>query len=446
MELIYHYLWKHRVFGYPLTTVDGQALVVRSPGRHNDDAGPDFSGAKILIAGQEWVGNVEIHVKASDWFLHGHDRDRAYDSVILHVVAVDDARIRRPDGSEIPQTVVTLPPEFHIAYRHLTADLREIRCASFIPMFPPMVKTDWLESLAVERLQMKAERLLDYRRQLDGDWEQAVFTAMARGLGFGLNALPFEMLAKSIPLKYIYHHADNLEQVEALLLGQAGLLDSSRHIFDDYYQMLCREYIFLARKYGLRPMRADLWKYSRSRPQNFPHRRIAMLATALHEGVQFAKGLEKAAGDIDALLEFFDWRLDGYWGRHYGFGDMGEERVMPRTLSVASKELLIINVAAPFYYAHARVSGNIEVGEKASNMLMLLNAERNSKTSCWRGCGLDPEDALQSQALIHLRDEYCDRNRCLDCRFGHYLLRHHARGRLFDWKRVEENTFIEIPD
>lgn len=446
MELIYHYLWKHRVFGTALNTVDGRELKVQWPGRHNDDAGPDFTDARITIGGQKWVGNVEIHVKASDWFAHGHDNDRAYDSVILHVVAVDDARVHRPDGSLIPQMVLTLPPDFFLTYRQLMSDFKGTRCAPLIGMLPPMVKTGWLETLAVERLQMKADRLLDYRNRLKGDWEQAVFTAVARGLGFGLNGQPFEMLAMNLPLKYVYHHADNLEQVEALLLGQAGLLDPQRHMFDEYYQTLCREYFFLARKYGLRPMRGDVWKYSRSRPQNFPHRRIAMLAAALHDGVQFAKGLERANGDIDGLLEFFDWRLDGFWGRHYGFGDMGEERVMPRTLSDASKELLIINVAAPFYYAHARVTGNIELGERAANMLMLLDPERNSKIDSWRSCGIVPEDALHSQALIHLRDEYCDRSRCLDCRFGHYYLRHHAGGHLFDWKRVEENTFVEVED
>lgn len=446
MELIYHYLWKHKVFGQPLTTVNGESLSVQSPGRHNEDSGPDFSDARITIGGQKWVGNVEIHVKASDWYAHGHDRDRAYDSVILHVVAVDDARVRRQDGREVPQVVVTMPPGFFMTYARLTADLKGTRCSSLLAELPPMVKTDWLESLAIERLHHKARRLLDYNTQAGNDWEQAVFTAVARGLGFGLNGQPFEMLAKSLPLKYVYHHADDLMQVEALLLGQAGFLDPQKHMFDEYFQELCREYMFLSRKYGLRPMRPEVWKYARTRPQNFPHRRIAMLARALHDGVRFSSGLVEADADIDKLLEFFDWRLDGFWGRHCGFGDMGGEIVMPRTLSDASKELLIINVAAPFYYAHAQLTGDIELAERGANMLALLPGERNSKTASWRACGIDADDALRSQALIHLRDEYCDRNRCMDCRFGHYLLRCHGRGRIFDWDRTRDNVFVEVPE
>lgn len=446
MELIYHYLWKHKVFGKPLATVSGKRVVVQSAGKHNEDAGPDFTDCRITIEGQKWIGNVEIHVKASDWYLHRHDKDKAYDSVILHVVAVDDARIYRQDGSEIPQVVITMPQDFYITYSRLTSDLRNIRCSSLLPMLPDMVKTDWFESLAIERLQFKAQRLLSYHAMMNNDWEQAVFISVARGLGFGLNGLPFEMLAKSFPLKYIYHHADNLFQVEAILFGQAGMLDPDRYVYDEYYQSLCREYAFLARKYSLRPIREELWKYARTRPQNFPHRRIAMLAVALHNGVKFSSGLVDSDGDIDKLLEFFDWRLDGYWGRHCGFGDSGSETVMPRTLSVSSKQLLIINVAAPFYYAHAGLTDDLELAERGANMLMLLKGERNAKISAWAAAGIAADDAWRSQALIHLRDEYCDRNRCPECRFGHYFLRNNGRGNLFDWNRIEENVFVEVEE
>ena len=446
MELIYHYLWKHKVLGHPLTTVDGTEVSVRWAGRHNEDAGPDFTDARVIIGGQSWVGNVEIHVKASDWYAHGHDKNPVYDSVILHVVAVNDARIYRADGSIIPQLVITMPPDFFMTYAQLTADLKGTRCREMLALLPPMVKTDWLETLSIERLQCKADRLLGYYSQLGHDWEQAVFTAVARGLGFGLNGLPFEMLAKSLPLKYVYHHADNLMQVEALLFGQAGMLDGSRNIFDEYYQALCREYAFLARKYGLRPMRGDVWKYARTRPHNFPHRRIALLASALHAGVRFSSGLAEAGADIDALFEFFDWRLDGFWGRHYGFGADGRETVLPRTLSAASKQLLIINVAAPFYYAYAAITGNPEMGEQGASMLTRIAPERNSKVAAWSSCGITADDALRTQALIHLRDEYCDRNRSLECRFGHYFLRCFGRGRTFDWQRCEKNTFVEVSE
>ncbi len=443
MELLYHYLWKHKMMGRELRMSDGTLVNVLSVGRYNTDAGPDFSNARIMVGGREWIGNVEIHVKASDWYAHGHDRDKAYDSVVLHVVAVNDAEVRRIDGSVIPQVEVLLPRNFYITYSRLTADMKGTRCQNMLHSIPPLVCTDWLESLGMERMQAKASRLMNYYTQLNSDWEQAVFTLLARGLGFGLNSLPFEMLAKNLPQKYLYHHADDLLQTEALLFGQAGLLDPGIYPYEDYYQALCREYMFLQRKYGLRPQRREVWKYARTRPQNFPHRRIALLAAAVHKREGFSSGLVEAGGDIDRLMELFDWRLDGYWGTHCGFGPEGGERVVPRTLSDASKELLIINVAAPFYYAYAAMSGDLELGERGINMLTRLRPERNSIISSWQVGGLKVPDALRSQALLHLRSEYCDRNRCLECRFGHYLLRHRAGGHLFDYNRISDNVFVD---
>lgn len=446
MEILYHYLWKHKMMGRPLTTVDGLPLKIEWPGVHNDDAGPDFSGARISINGQKWAGNVEIHIKASDWYAHAHHKDPAYDSVILHVVAVSDTIVRRSDGSIIPQTAVVLPRDFYATYARLCADLKGSRCNGLTDRIPELVVTDWLESLSIERLHFKANRLLEYYSQLGCDWEQAVFTAVARALGFGLNGLPFEMLAKNLPLKYIYHHADDLLQTEALLLGQAGLLNPNLYPFEEYYQSLCREYMFLGRKYGLHPMRPEIWKYARTRPNNFPHRRIALLARALHDGVRFSAGLADADADIDRLLEFFNWKLDGYWIDHCGFGPQSGAVRMPASLSQTSRELLIINVAAPFYFAHSRLTGNYELAERGANMLTRLKAERNTIIQSWQACGFKADNALRSQALLHLRTEYCDRNRCLDCRFGHYLLRADAGGHRFDYRRIEENQFVTIPD
>ncbi|MDE6810961.1 MAG: DUF2851 family protein, partial [Muribaculaceae bacterium] len=238
MEILYHYLWHHGMWGREMPTLQGQTLRVCNPGRHNKDAGPDFCNARLVIDDREWIGDVEIHLKASDWFRHGHDKDAAYNSVILHIVVVDDRRIERPSGEEIPQVTVVMPEQFFLTYADLTSDLKSIRCSYLLSSLPELIREDWLESLAVERLQMKAQRLLDYNRRLNGDREQAVFTLLARGLGFGLNGLPFEMLAMNLPLKYVYHHAENLMQVESLLFGQAGMLNGCDHIFDDYYQQL----------------------------------------------------------------------------------------------------------------------------------------------------------------------------------------------------------------
>lgn len=446
MELLYHYLWHHRMLGRSFSDLRGHRIEVIYPGRHNEDAGPDFANARLRIDGREWIGNVEIHVKASDWFRHGHDSDPAYDNVILHVVAIDDTRILRKNNEEIPQITAALPPNFLLTYAALAPDnanpsltsadspdrkaiarnLNSARCASRFADIPQLTREDWLETLSVERIHFKAQRLLDYSRKLGGDWEQAVFVMLARGLGFGLNGIPFEMLAMNLPLRIVYHHADNLLQTEALIFGQAGMLDGSNHIFDEYYRRLCVEYGFLARKYGLHPMNVSLWKYARTRPQNFPHRRLAILARALYEGIRFSSSLEEAAGDYEALLRLFSWKAEGYWSNHFDFGRDPSGSDLPLSLSRGSRNLLMINVAAPFYMAHAQLTGDLERGERALDLLRSIPSEKNSIIKSWEQLGLTSPDALRSQALIHLHDEYCVKGQCLQCRFGHFLLRKEA--------------------
>lgn len=426
MELLYHYLWKHRMAGKHLSACDGRTIDVISPGIHNEDAGPDFSNARIKIGDEDWTGNVEIHVKASDWYAHGHDKNPAYDNVILHVVALDDRRILRPDGKEIPQLVIVMPRNFYLTYSQLSAGLNGIRCAAALPGIPRLNREDWLETLAMERIHAKADRLLNWYAATDNDWEQTSFIALARGLGFNLNGVPFELLAKSLPLKYVYRHSDNPMQVEALLFGQAGMLDASCHIFDDYYQELCHEYAFLAAKYGLKPLRRDLWKYARTRPHNFPHRRIALLASALSAGKGFTSPMLDSGGDPDKLDELFSWGLHPYWHDHFAFGSDSLTVPSPASLSRASKELLMINVAAPFFYAYAKISGLYDLADHGADLLLSLRPERNAIVSRWEGAGIKADSALRSQAIIHLNNEYCGKGRCLECRFGNYLLRKEA--------------------
>lgn len=427
MEIAYHYLWKHKMMGMPLTTVHGEGISIISSGRYNTDAGPDFSNASLKIGSQHWCGNVEIHVKASDWFRHGHHTDPAYNSIILHLVGVNDTTVSRADGREIPQAEAKLPEGFHMAYNTLQSKLKGIRCHGYMSILPHLQREDWMESLAMERLQAKAQRIIDYYKASNGHWEQALFIALARGLGFGLNGLPFEILAQNTPLSLIYHHADQLMQVEAILFGQAGMLNSSLNIFDEYYQSLCSEYAFLAKKYNLRPIDPSLWKYSRTRPQNFPHRRIAMLAQYLHSGLKLHSSLLESHGQTDALMDFFKVVLHEYWHSHIGFGLPADSSKYPVSLPKGGRTLLLINVAAPFYLAYAAETGQYDLAEYGSDLLRRLPAEKNSLISQWEQLGLKPDSAFRSQALLQLRNEYCERNRCLDCRFGHYQLRSQCR-------------------
>ena len=424
MEQLYHYLWKTGIRSSGLKDVDGAEIEVLDPGIHNLDSGPDFFNSKLRINGVEWVGNIEIHIKASDWYRHGHAVDPAYDNVILHVVGVSDKRVTRSDGSLIPQVIMTLPEKFFRTYASLSSPADSLRCGEMIQSLPGINRTDWLESLALERLQQKAHRVKEINKSIEGDWEQTCFMFLARGLGFGLNGDPFEMLGKSVPLKILHHHSDNLFQLEALLFGQAAMLDATMFLFDEYYQSLCREYYFLSRKYGLKPMKPGLWKYARTRPQNFPHRRIAFLAHENIGGFSLFSNLLEADCDYEKLLQLFDLKTEGYWTTHYSFDTI--ESLVPSELSRASRNLLIINVAAPLLYAYASTTSDIRLSEKVLGIMEDLPAENNVIIRHWQSLGFEAKDASRSQALLHLKKEYCDKNKCIYCRFGHYFLRQSA--------------------
>lgn len=420
MEMVYQYMWKHRLIGEKATT-DGRRVEVISPGRHNTDAGPDFYGARIRIGGEEWAGTVEVHVKASDWHRHGHESDPAYDNVILHVVGINDARIPDRRGGFIPQVVVSFPEPFIHMYSRLAEKISEVACADRLCSLPALTVTSWLETLAVERMQQKSRRIIDTLTLVEGDWERACFITFARALGFSLNSEPFEMLARSVPLSVLAKHSDDIMQLEAILFGQAGMLDQSVNIFDEYYQSLCREYGFLARKYGLRPMRRDLWKFSRTRPQNFPTRRIAILARALHGGFSLLSRILDRHCDGETAAELFAWKIEGYWETRFDF-DRPASGLSPKLADTATS-LLVINFIAPLLYAYGSWRGDVDMAERGLDIWRDTDAENNKIIRTWKTCGINCDDAAQSQALIQLRKEYCDRNRCLDCRFGHALLR-----------------------
>lgn len=416
-------LWSHRMLGLPLTLVSGERVRVIDPGVLNRDSGPDFFNAKVSIAGRLWVGNVEIHLRASDWHRHGHDSDPAYGNVILHVVSVSDAEISRPDGSRLPQMAVSLPENFYHTFGYLTSSAPEIRCAARLGSLPSIHLTDWLESLAVERLQQKAARVEETLRMHHGDWNATCFITLARGLGFGLNSLPFEMLAKSVSLNHLRRHGDNMLQVEAIFFGQAGMLDPLLYPGDVRYQLMCREYQFLARKYSMHPIPRVSWKFSKTRPQNFPYRRIALLAKAMSQTPDLLQRILDTGADADRLRPLFRWNVEPYWSRRLCFGGDCQVDASPPVLSDSSINVLLVNVVAPLMYAHALLHGNHEMKEAAYGLWLALPPEHNAKVRAWQALGLKVRDAAGSQALLQLRNEYCDRHDCLRCRFAHHILR-----------------------
>ena len=422
MEEFYQLAWKHRLFGAPdCRLCDGRPLRIITPGVLNTGAGPDFSHARLNIDGQMWCGNVEIHVRASDWLRHGHQDDPAYHTVLLHVVGVDDTRITRPDGSEIPQLQVTLPEGVEDTLRMLRGRMPAAICQRYIRALDRSAVAAWIERMGVERLQSKAQRVADIYRWAGGDWQQTLFVILARAMGFGSNADPMEMLGRSLPLNFAGRHADNRTQIEAMLFGQAALLNPLLLLNDEYYQYLCREYRFLAVKYNLHPLKGAIWKFGGSRPQNAPHRRIALLAKALEGGFSMMSQILDCKGDLEKLSQLLDISLDGYWAHHYNFG--AYSGTVPKILSKNSIHLLVINAVVPFLYCYGAMTGDYRLQEQATDLLEAIPAERNSIVRSWMVPELTPDCAFRSQALLHLRREYCDRERCLECGFAHEFLR-----------------------
>ena len=402
-----------------MTTNDMRHVRVLDPGLLNTDSGPDFFNAKVEIDGQLWVGNIEMHVRASDWRRHGHDKDSAYDSVILHVVDKDDAPVYRTNGERIPQLVLQVSPLFNTSYQQLVNSRQELPCESAIKQVPSITITEWIERLAFERLHGKVQRVRDILDMYNGSWEDVCYITLARNFGFGINNEAFERLARRTPLRLLHKHSDSLLQVEALLFGQAGLLDSSAMGADDYYKHLCSEYAFLANKFSLRPMESEAWKMFRIRPQNFPLRRIAMLAQYIEGGFNLMSKILDANSEKE-LRKLFQVELTGYWNNHFSFGKPNEKPAP--ALSDKSIDIVLINTVAPLYYAYGEITGDYALTDKAIELLESLKPESNSIVKTFVVAGIDCDSALTSQALIELKRSYCDARKCIFCKIGHRLL------------------------
>lgn len=427
MEKLMQYVWKHRLWrSEDMVTNTGKKVRVVDPGLLNTDAGPDFFNAKIEIDGHMWVGNVEMHYRATDWKRHHHDSDKAYDSVILHVVAKDDAPVRRTNGELIPQLVLEVSPQFNADYASLVGATIEVPCATKIKQVPHLTIVEWVEGLAFERLHGKVERIHQLLDSFNGSWEDVCYVTLARNFGFGINNDAFERLARRTPLRLLGKHSDSVLQIEALLFGQAGMLDAQKPGMDSYYNQLCTEYAFLSNKFQLTPMEKESWKLFRIRPQNFPYRRIAMLAQFIEGGFRMMNRILEAEGEKE-MRALFEMELSGYWTKHYTFGKPNERATA--TLSRSSIDIILINTVAPLLYAYGELTGNYEMTDKAIKLLEDLRAESNSIVSHFVAYGIDCPDALTSQALVQLKREYCDARKCIYCKIGHHLLSKAARGK-----------------
>lgn len=419
MEQLLHYVWKHKIFPLKeLKTTTGQQVEVIDTGLANTDAGPDFFNAKLKLDGVLWIGNIEIHERSSDWFKHGHHADAGYNSVILHIASEIDTEISRSNGERIPQIQLICPEAVRTNYKELLETDSYPPCYRIIPSLPPFTAHSWMTALQMERFEQKATLLNERLKRCQGNWEDAFFITLARNFGFGLNGDAFETWAHRLPFRAVDKHRNDLFQIEAIFFGQAGILEDSDG--DGYYLRLKKEYTYLQHKFGLIPMDASLWRFLRLRPANFPHIRIAQLACLYHR----AYGLLSRIMETETLQGVRDILKGGtseYWFTHYTFGGSSPSR--PKTLSNTSLDLLIINTVVTFLYAYGLHKGNRVLCARAGSFLEELKAENNYITRMWEQCGMKASNAADSQALIQLKKEYCDKKKCLYCRIGYEYLK-----------------------
>ena len=419
MEQLLHYVWKHKIFPLKeLKTTTGQQVEVIDTGLANTDAGPDFFNAKLNLDGVLWIGNIEIHERSSDWFKHGHHADAGYNSVILHIASEIDTEISRSNGERIPQIQLICPEAVRTNYKELLETDSYPPCYRIIPSLPPFTAHSWMTALQMERFEQKATLLNERLKRCQGNWEDAFFITLARNFGFGLNGDAFETWAHQLPFRAVDKHRNDLFQIEAIFFGQAGILEDSDG--DGYYLRLKKEYTYLQHKFGLIPMDASLWRFLRLRPTNFPHIRIAQLACLYHR----AYGLLSRIMETETLQGVRDILKGGtseYWLTHYTFGGSSPSR--PKTLSNTSLDLLIINTVVTFLYAYGLHKGNPVLCARAGSFLEELKAENNYITRMWEQCGMKASNAADSQALIQLKKEYCDKKKCLYCRIGYEYLK-----------------------
>lgn len=428
MEKLLHYCWKHRLFPLSeLYTTDGRRVEVIDTGLHNRNAGPDFFNAKVKIDGTLWVGNVEIHDRSSDWYVHGHQHDAAYDNVVLHVAEVIDTDVTTHDGKSLPQLQLSVPDTIRQQYNQLITTDDYPPCYRIIPSLSRLTVHAWMSALQVERLEQKTNDIARRVEQADGSWEAAYFATLARNFGFGINGDAFETWAQHIPLQAVAHHRDDLFQVEAIFMGQAGLLDRQERkeergegMNDDYFVRLRNEYRYLAHKFSLQPMDAKMWRFLRLRPQNFPYIRIAQLAH-LYYSRQAGLSQMLECKTIKELQRLFLITPTTYWQTHYTFGH--ESSKSEKRLSAHSRNLIILNTAIPMFFAYGRHHSREELCDRAFDLLEQLRPEDNHMIRTWQQCGLEVSNAGDTQALIQLKKEYCDRRDCLRCRFGYEYLK-----------------------
>jgi hypothetical protein len=414
-EEFLQFIWGHGLFTKNnLKTTDGRAVEVISTGQPNSDSGPDFFNARIRIDETTWAGNIEIHQKSSHWYQHKHDVDAAYDNVILHVVELHDKPVHIKNH-QVPTLEISYPDTILKNYERLLKSEQWIPCEEKLSEVDPFILRFWFSSLMISRLQARTGDILTILKQNKNNWNETFYQLLARNFGMKTNALPFELLAKSLPLPILSKHKNNLFQIEALFFGQSGLLNETL-LGDDYFLSLRSEYSYLYKKYGLSAIESHLWKFMRLRPINFPTIRIGQLAMLIHHSsALFSRILE--SNDPDQLRKLFEVKASEYWDTHYRFNKPSEEN-KPKTLGETTFNNLVINTISPLLFVYGDQHQNQEMKDRALLLLEKLAPESNQIIRKWNELGIESRSAFETQALLQLKNSYCNYKKCLNCQLG----------------------------
>ena len=416
-EILLHYIWQKRIWaGFPQTTTDGKPIEIISVGQYNIHAGPDFSNAHIRINGQDWVGNIEIHVHSSDWYKHRHHSDPAYDTTILHIVSTADKEVFNTRGEQIPQCQLNYPQnKDYLTQLFTQSTWHDIPCGKQLMDDPSILTKGWKATLLEKRLECKRQSINQLLDITQGSWTHAFYISLAHNFGFHTNGLPFETLALQTPLSCLQKHRNSLFQLTAILLGQSGLLKDT---YNDSHEKtaLWNEYCFLQKKFSLIPLEPSLWKKARMYPYGAPEVRIRQFAHIIYQSEHLFADL-MGVTTIEQMID----TLSLQFGNDETYAHI--ERPMP--LGRKSIEILLINTVIPYRYAYTQCPLNIET---AIHWLENIKKEDNTIIRQWKNLGQEIHSAADTQALIHLYQNYCQPHLCFNCQIGHQV---------FSYKQLE---------
>ena len=418
-EELLHYIWKTKNFDpLDLSTANGKPLTILDFGQYNHNAGPDFLHGKILVGDTIWHGHIEIHIKASDWISHRHSSDKKYENVVLHVVYKNDVTITLKDGTEIPclELKSRIRRDVIDNYDQMIASHKWIACEDYISSVNLITKVSTLDKMIAERLTCRSKDILEELEKNNFDFLTITYQRLARAFGSNVNGAAMHRLATLVPFKIVLKHRDNLEHLEALLFGVSGLLPEKGN--DEYQEKLIDHFRFYKSKYQLIQMSEVEWKFSRMRPSNFPTLRIAQLAKYLYDNPRIDDFLEIKS--ISHLSEKLQVILDGYWNTHYNFKSSSDYRI--KKLGKRSINSILINWAAPILFAYGIYYQDELMKKRAIDILDFCPAEHNSIIQKWKEIGFTNENASDSQALLHLKKSFCEKQRCLSCPIGHAVI------------------------